>query len=166
MTNEPYLVTTKRHMRDVIELHSACGWSPDEQTRLTEILSDTNFVGFLIGDEKPVGYASAYVEDKSCTGLWAGIIPDQRGGGKYRKLCLSLWNECQARGAIVFDTYIADKNHTFTKTISMHEQFGFTIVDSFPDYAFVEGKKVECINYHLRMMLTKKENRESDIDEE
>ena len=159
MTNEPYLVTTKRHMRDVIELHSACGWSPDEQTRLTEVLSDTNCVGFLIGDKEPIGYIMAYIQEqnKVAKGLWAGILPDQRGGGKYRKLFLSLINECRARGAIAYDSYVAEENSTSVRTIRMHEKLGFTLIKSFSDYAFVEGKKVECITHHFQISLIKKD---------
>jgi len=153
MTNEPYLVTTKQHMRTVMELHSTCGWSPDEQTRLTHYISGTNCVAFLLGDEEPIGYIMAYIQeqDKVAKGLWAGILPDQRGGGKYRKLFLALINECRARGAIAYDSYVPEDNPTSARTIRMHEKLGFTFVESFPDHAFVEGKKIECTTHYFRL---------------
>ena len=42
MTNEPYLVTTDQDKDAVTALHSMCGWSPYEQTKLQTVLDDQN----------------------------------------------------------------------------------------------------------------------------
>ena len=118
MTNEPYLVTTRRHMSAVIELH-ALSFNLAEQTKLTHALLDKSHFSLLIGDKEPVGYMVFVIQGKEATGLWAGVKPEHRGEGLYRKMQLAGLNECRVRGAETYNGYVSKARKTTAINVMM-----------------------------------------------
>ena len=154
MINEPYLVTTKRHMSAVMELHALC-FNSDEQTKITYALLDKSHFSLLVGDEKPAGYFTVDIQGKEAHGLWLGVKPNSRGGGLGRKLMLAGFNESRARGAETYYAKIAEDNDTSIKTLTLHKNLGMTLVKSYPDtYINDDGEEIEFANHHFRMSLT------------
>ena len=154
--NEPYLVTTKRHMSAVMELHALC-FNSDEQKKITYALLDKSHFSLLIDDEEPVGYSVVRIQGKEAKGLWSGIRPERRGEGLYRKLMSATINECRVRGAEIWDSYIAEDNETSVRTLQTHKNLGFTLVRSFIDtYINDDGEEIEFANHHFRMSLTER----------
>ena len=158
MTNEPYLVTTDQDKDAVTALHSMCGWSPYEQTKLQTVLDDQNCFTILGGEDEhgqPAGYLSVRIQDKEAHGLWLGVNPASRGRGLGRKLMLAGLNECRARGAETYDAYIAEDNETSSNTLSMHKKLGFLFLDTFIDTGIIrEGdERITMTNHHLAVSL-------------
>ena len=150
-------------MSYVIELHALC-FGSSEQAELTPALLDENCFTILIGDGEPIGYLMINVQDKVAKGLWAGIRPDRRGEGLYRKLYAAAFNEMRARGAEIYDSYVADDNETSNRTIHVHESDDFTLVKSYSDtYINDDGERVEFTNHHFRKSLMPIANR-NDYD--
>ena len=108
----------------------------------------------MIGcDGQPVGYLTIQVQDKVAKGLWAGIIPERRGEGRYRGLFLAGLNESRARGAEMYDSYVADDPVTAVATINMHKNLGFVLVNSNLDWTIRDGERHEFTNHLFRISL-------------
>ena len=154
MTNEPYLVTTKRHMSAVMELHALC-FNSDEQTKITYALLDKSHFSLLIGDEEAVGYMVFVIQDKEATGLWAGVKPEHRGEGLYRKMQLVGLNECRVRGAETYNGYVSLDNDWGAHVMRLQINLGMTLVKTYTDtYINDDGERVEFTCNHVQLSLT------------
>ena len=170
MTNEPYLVTTDQDRDAITALHLLC-FDSTEQPKLQAALDDKDCFAFLVGgdiDGQPTGYGVVRVHDvmtflfnKYAEGLWYGVRADRlylknnriRPKGLGRALMVAGFNEARARGAEYMDGYVLSDQRASTITLSMHKEMGYVLINSFPDYYIVDGKKIECINHHLRRSL-------------
>ena len=70
-----------------------------------------------------------------------------------RTLFLAGINESRARGVEYADTYVLADNRASAITLRMLKKEGAVLVDSFPDYSIVDGKRIECTNHHFRRSL-------------
>ena len=168
MTDEPYLVTTKRHMHAVMELHELC-FNSDEQPKIGYALLDKNCFALLGGcdeDGQPTGYAVVRVQGKEAEGLWIGVRADRwnlkRNRSRKRRLGHTLFlagiNEARARGAEYINTYVLSDLRTSAITLRMHKEMGYVLVDYFSDYYTLDGKRIECTNHHFRKSLKEIDN--------
>ena len=163
MTNEPYLVTTRRHMSAVIELH-ALSFNLAEQTKLTHALLDKSHFSLLIGDKEPVGYMVFVIQGKEATGLWAGVKPEHRGEGLYRKMQLAGLNECRVRGAETYNGYVSLDNDWGAHVMRLQKNLGMTVVKTYTDtYINDDGERVEFTCNHVQLPLLPIANR-NDYD--
>ena len=161
--DEPYLVKTDQDRDAVAALHSLC-FHPEEMSKLEVALDDKDCFAFLVGEDvdgQPTGYGVVRVQEKSSIGLWYGVRADRlhlkrnrsRTKGLGRALMVAGINEARARGAEYMDGYVSGDNRACAITLRMHKEMGYVLVDSLPAHYIVDGKGIECTNYHLRRSL-------------
>ena len=63
------------------------------------------------------------------------------------------FNEARSRGAEYMDGYVLSDHRTSDITLRMHKEMGYVLIGSNLDYLIVDGKRIECTNYHLRKSL-------------
>ena len=164
MTNETYLVTTDQDREDIAALHWVC-FDASEQAGLQVALDDENCFALLGGqdeDGQPTGYCVCRVhQDKSSIGLWYGVRPNRFNRNRYpsrtkglsRALMADGLTEAQARGAEYVDGYVSSVCRASAIIIRMHKEMGYVLLDSFPNYAIMGGKRFECTTHHFRRYL-------------
>ena len=154
--DEPYLAEMDRDRDAITALHSVCKWNPAERAELQIALDDENCFTILIGSyDQPAGYSVVRIQDKEAHGLWSGIRPERRGEGRYRKLQLAALNESRARGAEIWDAYIAEENPDVARTLQTHKNLGCLIVDSSPDSSIISknNDRIAITNHYIATSL-------------